>query len=85
MRLYSDKFYAPCTFCTLDPVYARAHFKNNGKLSGSIKVKMGPAYMFSMISPVCRQQPLPEAPVCYDNRELYLVLSQWVKKPKSPI
>lgn len=81
MRLNPDKIYTPPTFRTLHPVYARAHFNENGKLSGSIKDEMGPAYLF--LTPFTSDHFTGCIP--HANRELYLVLSQWVRKPKSPI
>lgn len=84
MKLNPDKIYTPSTSRTLrtfHPVYARAHFNENGKLSGSIKDKMGPAYLF--LYPFTPHHAAGCVPP--DNRELYLVLSQWVRKPKSPI
>jgi len=61
--------------------HAEIRFHQNEKFPGSLTGETGASY------PVpSRFTPRYGAGyVLQNNRELYLVLSQWVKKPKSPI
>lgn len=86
MRRNPYKNYTPSTrhLATLHAFhqgYAGTRDHQNSKFSGSVTDETGPQY------PV-PSRFIPRYDADYslqNNRELYLVLSQWVKKPKSPI